>query len=101
MPMQCPIPKKMRDELSEDPYMKDCLLDFLPPCNGRIEWQHAMTYSGKRVSELYTILPLCSLHHKRQAAFRPQQEQAVRERIKHFGAEEQFRATYPRSNLLK
>lgn len=55
MSLTSPIPQKIRDQLAEDPYMKDCLLEFLPPCNGRIEWQHAMTYSGKRVNELVLI----------------------------------------------
>lgn len=98
--MRSPIPPAIREELSNDPFMGRCLLEFLPPCNGRIEWQHAMTYGGKRVNELYTILPLCQKHHKEQAAYRPQQEWAIKERIKHFHAEEEFAQKYPKSNLL-
>ena len=66
MVMQSRIPPAIREELSNDPYMVRCVLEFLPPCNGRIEWQHAMTYAGSRVNELYTILPLCQKHHKEQ-----------------------------------
>lgn len=98
--MRMPIPLRIREELENDPYMTRCILEFLPPCNGRIEWQHAMTYAGKRVNELYTILPLCQKHHKEQGAFRSQQEWAIRERILHFGAGKKFATKYPKSNLI-
>ncbi len=98
--MRSPIPPAIREELSNDPFMSECALDYLFECEGRIEWQHAMTYAGKRVNELYTIVPLCHFHHLHQAEFRREQEMVMRFRIKHFHAEDDFAAKYPKSNLL-
>lgn len=101
--MRMPIPKAIRDVLNDDPFMRDCILQFdlsEHPCDGRIEWQHFFVYGGKRQSELYGILPLCHYHHIHQAEIIPQQEAAMIERIKHFKAVEEFRTKYPKSTLL-
>lgn len=97
--MQSKIPFAIREQLSEDPFMARCIFNN-STCEGRIEWQHAMTYAGRRVNELYTILPLCSKHHKEQGAYRSQQEAIMRQRIIHFHAEKDFAAKYPKSNLF-
>ena len=99
MSLRCPIPTKMREELGADPFMRTCLLKD-ETCGGRLEWQHSFQYASKRQNELYFILPLCSSHHRRQAKYRREQEDAVRMRIKHFHATESFKEKYPRSNLL-
>lgn len=101
--MRSPVPKDIRQQLTDDPFMKECIFFTLTsdvPCDGRIEWQHAMTYGGKRVNELYTILPLCHNHHVRQAKFRQEQEKFIRSRIRHFHAEKEFAQKYPKSKLL-
>ena len=97
--MQCKIPEAMRAELSEDPFMRVCIINDAM-CAGRIEWNHALTYGGRRVNELYALLPMCHLHHEQQAKWRPLIEQVMRKRIKHFGAAEEFAAKYPKSSLL-
>lgn len=68
MSLTKPIPKKMREELSEDPFMQYCCLGGF--CEGRTEWHHALQYAGKRVNEKWAILPLCTRHHKMEAQFR-------------------------------
>lgn len=96
--MRSPIPKEILETLNADPWMQKCIISDAR-CDGRIEWNHAMTYSGKRVNELYTILPLCHAHHVRQASFRKEQEQAIRDRVRYFDMEEDFKRKYPRATL--
>lgn len=101
--MRSPIPPAIREKLSNDPFMKECIMFAEPcdiPCDGRIEWQHFFSYGGKRQSEPYGILPLCHLHHVHQAEIISQQEAAMRQRIHHFHAEEEFAQKYPKSSLL-
>ena len=103
MVMQCKIPPAMREQLSQDPFMKTCIIEKAVPfdsCKGRITWQHAFQYASKRQNQLYTLLPMCEWHHQRQASFRPEQESAMRARIKHFNAEADFRKKYSKSTLL-
>lgn len=100
MVMRMPIPLEMREMLEEDPFMQTCLMEGDGLCEGKIEWQHAMTYAGKRINELYAILPLCHAHHVRQAEFRPIQEYWIRERIYRMNAEASFKEKYPRSDLF-
>lgn len=58
-----PIPKKLRDALKEDPEYKICSLHGHGECAGRITWEHAILYAGKRINERWAIIPLCELHH--------------------------------------
>ena len=57
-----PIPQKLRDEMADDPYYKYCARAS-GHCEGRITWEHAMTYAGKRINEKWAIIPLCEFHH--------------------------------------
>lgn len=57
------IPKKLNDELNEDPYYKKCCLHFLGGCGGRIERHHALIYGGKQYQAKFCILPACHTHH--------------------------------------
>ena len=61
--MRSPIPKAIREELSEDPFMKTCVL--AGECGGRIEWHHAFNYAGKRQNELWAILPVPAVRFSR------------------------------------
>ena len=81
--MRSPIPKEIRNKLSKDPFMERCILAPLF-CAGRIEWNHAMTYKGKRINELYTILPMCHEHHRKEASYRDAIHSVLRARISHF-----------------
>lgn len=64
-----PIPKKMREELSEDPFMEKCCLRT-GMCVGRIQWHHHLKFAGKRINEKWCILPLCEWHHRQEARFK-------------------------------
>ena len=99
MAMRSPIPAEIRDELSKDPFMQTCIVAH--ECEGRVHFDHAFTYAGKRVNERWSILPLCRKHNMGVT----QHVQALRRmnllaRIAHFKAESDFATKYPKSDLL-
>ena len=59
-----PIPKKLRDILASDPFMKRCLYDN-KNCNGSVQWHHNFIHAGRQVNEVWAIVPLCAHHHDR------------------------------------
>lgn len=97
--MRSPIPPAIREELSNDPFMARCIIEG-EECNGRIEWHHAFTYSGKRQNELWSILPMCHAHHMTEHRYKTKIVDVLIARIAHFAADADFRAKYPKSNLL-
>lgn len=58
-----PIPPRMREEMSNDPFMKVCCLSMLGNCEGVIEWHHEIQFAGRQLSEKWAILPVCHFHH--------------------------------------
>jgi len=71
MSLTRPIPKKVREQLAEDPFMQSCCLASTEyACEGRIQWHHHLKYGGKRQDEPWGILPVCELHHKLEAQFK-------------------------------
>lgn len=99
MSMRSSIPPAIREELSNDSYMNECDVAN-GMCEGKLEWHHAFTYAGKRVNELWSIIPLCHHHHLHEGKIRWVIENRLRDRIKHFHAEKEFAQKYPKSNLL-
>ena len=99
--MRSPIPKEVRELLSDDPYMVICALEDFD-CQGRIEWHHDFTYGGKRQNEPWCIIPLCHFHHNKAGSKWAVAviNAEIRTRITHFKAESDFRLKYPRSTLL-
>ncbi|NCD40579.1 MAG: hypothetical protein EOL88_00655 [Bacteroidia bacterium] len=62
-----PIPLKMRKEIAEDPFMRSCIYCDIGKgheCQGRVEWEHAFLFAGKRINEKWAIVPVCSYHHR-------------------------------------
>lgn len=57
-----PIPKKLREELSDDPFYKMCCLSN-NKCDGRVQWHHALRYVGRQINRRFCILPVCENHH--------------------------------------
>lgn len=60
------IPYQLRRELRRDPFYRRCskaYIGFDSNCDGRITWEHAITYAGKQVNEWWAIIPLCEYHH--------------------------------------
>ena len=98
MSLRSPIPKEIREVLNDDPVMLFCIFDN-STCKGRTEWHH-WSYAGKRVNELWSIVPLCEKHHRLESAYRTQINAFVRRRIIHFKAKKQFLKDYPRSDLF-
>lgn len=98
--MRSPIPPAIREELSNDPFMKECIVQ--DGCEGRAEFDHAFTYAGKRVNELWAILPLCTKHnHGVTRKVNELRKVALRYRIFYFEAEKEFKEKYPKSDLLR
>ena len=58
-----PIPPKMREEMSDDPYYSRCARQS-NECMGFIEWHHAMIYARRQVNKKWAIVPLCHEHHE-------------------------------------
>lgn len=97
--MRSPIPAEIRDVLSGDPFMKTCIVAH--ECEGRVHFDHAFSYAGKRVNALWSILPLCRKHNMGVTSHvQALRRMNLRTRIAHFKAEEQFRRDYPKSDLL-
>ena len=57
------IPTKIRKQLEEDLFMNVCIHNN-HLCSKRIEWEHAFTYAGKQVNEVWAIVPVCTYHHR-------------------------------------
>ena len=58
-----PIPLEMREQLAEDYFMTHCV-HYDTECKGRVEWEHAIYYAGRQINELWTIVPVCTYHHR-------------------------------------
>lgn len=97
--MQLKIPKEIREKLAADPFMKICIVKC-NDCEGRIEWNHAFTYAGKRQNVIWGLLPMCSEHHKRESSFREIQRDLMKSRIFYFNLENEVQINYPKANLV-
>lgn len=89
-----PIPLKMREELSQDLFMKTCCL-LSTECKGRIQWHHNLIYAGKRINEYGAILPVCEWHHEKEGKFKKQLN-----RIMEFRMTREEKDKYPRRKWL-
>jgi hypothetical protein len=64
------IPKKLNDEINDDPFYRKCCLSFLGGCGGKniygrtIERHHALIFAGRQVQAKFCILPACPDHHR-------------------------------------
>lgn len=61
------IPAALRERLAADPFMRRCVHGGRPTsvrCAGRVEWEHALIYSGRQVNEAWAIVPVCTYHHR-------------------------------------
>jgi len=56
------IPPKLREDLSNDPFMKKCCITGRT--DGKIDWHHNMTWQGKNVQEKFAILPVHNSIHQ-------------------------------------
>lgn len=58
-----PIPLNIRDKMSSDGSMLHCI-HRNSDCSGRVEWEHAWIYAGKKIQEEWAIVPCCTYHHR-------------------------------------
>lgn len=62
-----PIPKKLREQIAQDPFMKTCIYQSRNApnhnCRGRITWEHAYTYKNRQINEPALIVPCCENHN--------------------------------------
>lgn len=61
-----PIPEQVRAKMAADPTYKRCLRSLAlsdHTCAGRVTWEHALLYAGRRVNEWWSIVPLCAWAH--------------------------------------
>ena len=94
------IPKEIREQLENDPYMLSCINENWE-CRGRIQFHHAFQYASKQVSELWSILGLCEYHHKKMTKHTQTLcRMNLRARIAHFKAREEFDRRFPKSDLF-
>lgn len=58
-----PIPLKLREKMAANGSMLHCI-HRNSDCEGRIEWEHAWIYAGKKIQEEWAIVPCCTYHHR-------------------------------------
>lgn len=85
-----PIPVKMREELASLPRMMRCERSG-SDCRGRLTWEHAWTYAGRQINELWAIICLCEYHHLGQGL-----NKALNRKISLSYATEEDLKKYPR-----
>ena len=57
-----PIPKKVKEQLANDPYMQQCCA--CKSVGVKIEWHHALIYAGRQSDDPMSIMPVCVSCHK-------------------------------------
>lgn len=55
------ISPKVKAQLEKEPQV--CARGKDGSCAGRITWEHALTYAGKQIDEVWAIIKLCERHH--------------------------------------
>lgn len=55
----------MREEMAADPFYSICSLSGVKGhvCGGRITWEHALKFAGKKIQEKWATIPLCERGH--------------------------------------
>lgn len=62
-----PIPLDIRNALAAEPFMAKCIYLYrndATQCQGRIEFEHAWTFAGRRLNRPWAVVPACSTHHR-------------------------------------
>ena len=60
------ISEPVKRELKDSKYHGKCLRALLledHECQGRITWEHALTYAGRQMDEYFAIIFLCAYSH--------------------------------------
>lgn len=95
-----PIPKKLRDQLADDIFMKSCVYESPDApnhdCSGRIEWEHAWTYSGRQINEIWAIIGCCTAHNRSKAMDKDYNRYRSILRAKELNLWPEVKAKYPK-----
>lgn len=59
-----PIPPKLREEMSKDPFYFQCCITGQSKNSTKIDYHHNLIYSGRQVNEKFCILPVSELVHR-------------------------------------
>ena len=57
-----PLTAEARKAIITDPFYKKCCRAS-DECDGRITIEHAIEYAGRRVDDVWALIPLCEYHH--------------------------------------
>jgi hypothetical protein len=86
-----PIPLKIRQQLSDDVFMKKCCLCGI---GNNIQFHHNLIYQGRQQNDAKSILPLCETCH------RSANKKDVKEKLDKIMFERGLNITlYPKSGL--
>lgn len=58
-----PLTKEAKEAIKTDPFYKKCIRHAEGNCQGRLTHEHALYYGGKRMDDVFAILPVCAYHH--------------------------------------
>lgn len=61
--MTKPIPPEHREIINSEQYFRRCFRWEEGECDGRVTIDHALTYAGKRINEMFAYVPVCLFHH--------------------------------------
>lgn len=56
------IPKKLKDEMSRDPFYKRCCISGAT--HEKIDWHHTIIFAGRQLNEAWAIVPLARSIHE-------------------------------------
>lgn len=95
-----PIPRKLREVLAGDPWMKVCCLRWLAwhRCEGRVQWHHVWLYAGRQINEGWAIVPLCERGHDLAGTLGDKESRDAVQKISLGRSCEADRMKYPRVN---
>lgn len=58
-----PIPPKIRAQIDEDLFYKNCAFKYLGECDGRVTIDHTIIFAGRQIDDLFNLVPVCAKHH--------------------------------------
>lgn len=96
-----PIPLKLREKMAANGSMLHCI-HRNSDCEGRIEWEHAWIYAGKKIQEEWAIVPCCTYHHRGSGLDKDYNRYcSLVKAIKIYGSLDVIQQKYPKKNWLQ
>lgn len=57
------ISSKVKKQMLDDPFFATCAFKHMHVCGGRVTWEHALIFGGKRMNVFGSIIPCCEKAH--------------------------------------